>query len=46
MDITLPMLVLRIMVRLRARSLVDAIALASVPHASLLIGATVVLTGV
>lgn len=43
MDIGLPMLILRIMVRLRARSLVDAIALASVPVASLLIGATVIL---
>jgi hypothetical protein len=43
MDISLPMLVLRIMVRLRARSLVDAIALASVPLAALVIGATVVL---
>ena len=45
-DIALPMLVLRMLVRLRAKSLVDAIALASVPLASLLIGATVVLTGV
>ena len=43
MDISLPMLVLRIMVRLRARSLVDAIALASVPLAAVVIGATVVL---
>ena len=43
MDASLPWALLRVIAMLRARSLVDAIALASVPLASLLIGATVML---
>lgn len=44
MDAGLPWAVLRVLALLRAKSLIDAIALASVPLAALLIGATVVLT--
>ena len=43
MDASLSWVFLRILATLRARSLVDAIALASVPLASILIGATVIL---
>jgi hypothetical protein len=43
MDMTLSFAVLRLMATLRAKSLVDAIALASVALASLVIGATVIL---
>ena len=43
MDITVPFAVLRLMAALRAKSMIDAIALASVPLAAVLIGATVVL---
>ena len=44
MDASMPMLFLRMVAMLRARSRIDAIALASVPIAALLIGATVVLS--
>ena len=44
MDTSLPMFILRIVAVLRARSGIDAIALASVPLAAILIGATVVLS--
>lgn len=43
MDASLSWVLLRLLATLRARSLVDAIALASVPLASILIGATVIL---
>jgi len=43
MDASLPWVFLRMLALLRAKSLVDAIALASVPLASILIGATVIL---
>ena len=43
MDTSLPMVFLRVVALLRARSLVDAIALASIPVAAMVIGATVVL---
>ena len=45
MDASLTWVVQRLLATLRAKSVVDAIALASVPLASLLIGAAVVLTG-
>ena len=44
MDATLPMCFLRVLAVLRARSVVDAVALASIPVATLLIGATVALS--
>jgi hypothetical protein len=40
----LPLYLLRVIAVLRARSLVDAIALASIPAAAFVIGATVVLS--
>ena len=43
MDAGLSWVFLRLLAMLRTRSLVDAIALASVPLASILIGATVIL---
>jgi len=43
MDASLSWVFLRILATLRARSLVDAIALASVPLAAVVIGATVML---
>lgn len=43
MDVSLPWALLRVLAMLRARSLVDAIALASVPLAAAVIGATVML---
>jgi hypothetical protein len=43
MDASLSWVALRLLATLRARSLVDLIALASVPLASILIGATVML---
>ena len=43
MDVSLPWALLRVLAMLRARSLVDAIALASVPLAAVVIGATVML---
>ena len=43
MEASLPWLFLRVVALLREKSLVDAIALASVPIAALLIGATIVL---
>ena len=42
-DASLPWSVLRLIATLRAKSLVDTIALASVPLASLVIGATVIM---
>ncbi|HEY8245583.1 MAG TPA: hypothetical protein VII68_19105 [Casimicrobiaceae bacterium] len=44
MDVSYPMVFLRMIALLRARSVIDAIALASVPLAAILIGATVVLS--
>jgi hypothetical protein len=44
MDTPMPMFMRRVLVLLRARDLVDRIALASMPLAAFLIGATVVLS--
>ena len=44
MDASFPMLVLRMLARLRARGATDSIAIASVPVAALLIGAVVLLS--
>ena len=43
MDASLPWVFLRMLALLRTKSLVDAIALASVPIAAVLIGVTIVL---
>ena len=44
METPLPMCFLRLVAALRARSMIDSIALASIPVAAMLIGATVVIS--
>jgi hypothetical protein len=44
METSLPMCFLRVVAALRARSMIDAIALASIPLAAMLIGATVAIS--
>ena len=44
METSLPMCFLRLVATLRARSMIDSIALASIPVAAMLIGATVVIS--